>query len=244
MTPPSPSSTSTRRRPSEHPTAPSARRRIGRRERPFVHPAARRPAHGGEAAREELARSGRGVDVQVVEPRDLAVDIAKNFASGFPSPDLADAIESVTSADGLIAVTPVFTASYSGLFKSFFDVIDNDALTGKPVLISRAVPRGRTVILTVDDDPGVSRAVERDLRRRYGDTYRIVRAESGASALETLRELKLRGDRVAVILSDFRMPTVSVLLIDPPDVSRRGFAMAPRCAAAPAGPVAGAGAAV
>ncbi|ADI04637.1 NADPH-dependent FMN reductase [Streptomyces bingchenggensis BCW-1] len=87
-----------------------------------------------EAVRAELAGAGREVDVQVVELRDLAADIAKNFASGFPSPDLADAIESVTSADGLIAVTPVFTASYSGLFKSFFDVIDNDALTGKPVL--------------------------------------------------------------------------------------------------------------
>ncbi|MEU6812555.1 FAD-dependent oxidoreductase [Streptomyces sp. NPDC046831] len=64
----------------------------------------------------------------------------------------------------------------------------------------------RTVIMTVDDDPGVSRAVARDLRRRYGASYRIVRAESGESALEALRELKLRGDAVAVILADFRMP--------------------------------------
>ncbi|MGW1028271.1 FAD-dependent oxidoreductase [Streptomyces sp. NPDC002577] len=68
---------------------------------------------------------------------------------------------------------------------------------------------GRTVILTVDDDPGVSRAVARDLRRRYGDTHRIVRAESGESALDTLRELKLRGDQVAVILSDYRMPQMN-----------------------------------
>ncbi|MFE4758170.1 FAD-dependent oxidoreductase [Streptomyces mirabilis] len=68
---------------------------------------------------------------------------------------------------------------------------------------------GRTVILTVDDDPGVSRAVARDLRRRYGGTHRIVRAESGESALETLRELKLRGDQVAVILSDYRMPEMN-----------------------------------
>ncbi|MEU5646873.1 FMN reductase [Streptomyces milbemycinicus] len=87
-----------------------------------------------EAVRAELTEAGREVEVRVVEVRDIAVDIAKNFASGFPSPDLSDAIETVTSADGLIAVTPVFTASYSGLFKSFFDVIDNDALTGKPVL--------------------------------------------------------------------------------------------------------------
>ncbi|WP_217576052.1 FAD-dependent oxidoreductase [Streptomyces sp. GbtcB7] len=68
---------------------------------------------------------------------------------------------------------------------------------------------GRTVILTVDDDPGVSRAVARDLRRRYGGTHRIVRAESGESALDTLRELKLRGDQVAVILADYRMPQMN-----------------------------------
>ncbi|MFE9560306.1 FAD-dependent oxidoreductase [Streptomyces sp. NPDC006487] len=67
----------------------------------------------------------------------------------------------------------------------------------------------RTVILTVDDDPGVSRAIARDLRRRYGSGYRIVRAESGESALDALRELKLRGDLVAVILADYRMPQMN-----------------------------------
>uniref|UniRef100_UPI001E5507C8 response regulator n=1 Tax=Streptomyces sp. DH12 TaxID=2857010 RepID=UPI001E5507C8 len=67
----------------------------------------------------------------------------------------------------------------------------------------------RTVIMTVDDDPGVSRAVARDLRRRYGASYRIVRAESGESALVALRELKLRGDLVAVILADYRMPRMN-----------------------------------
>ncbi|MFJ8027738.1 FMN reductase [Streptomyces sp. NPDC096311] len=88
-----------------------------------------------ESVGTELAAAGREVEVQIIELRDLAVDIAKNFASGFPSPELSEAIDTVTSADGLITVTPVFTASYSGLFKSFFDVIDNDALTGKPVLV-------------------------------------------------------------------------------------------------------------
>jgi thioredoxin reductase (NADPH) len=64
----------------------------------------------------------------------------------------------------------------------------------------------RTAILTVDDDPGVSRAVARDLRRRYGEQHRIVRAESGDAALEALREMRLRGDEVAVIVADYRMP--------------------------------------
>jgi thioredoxin reductase (NADPH) len=64
----------------------------------------------------------------------------------------------------------------------------------------------RPVIVTVDDDPGVSRAVARDLRRRYGERHRIVRAESGADGLAALRQMKLRGDLVAVILADYRMP--------------------------------------
>nr|WP_221383061.1 FAD-dependent oxidoreductase [Actinoplanes polyasparticus] len=68
---------------------------------------------------------------------------------------------------------------------------------------------GHPAILTVDDDPAVSRAIARDLRRRYGDQYRIVRASSAAEALEALRELKLRGGRVAVILADYRMPQVN-----------------------------------
>ena len=67
----------------------------------------------------------------------------------------------------------------------------------------------RTAILTVDDDPGVSRAVARDLRRRYGEQHRIVRAESAAAALEALRQMKLRGDLVAVILADYRMPELN-----------------------------------
>ena len=70
---------------------------------------------------------------------------------------------------------------------------------------------GKPVLLTVDDDPGVSRAVARDLRRRYGQDYRIVRAESGRQALEALREIKLRGDPVAVLLADYRMPEMSGL---------------------------------
>ncbi|MEV4969726.1 FAD-dependent oxidoreductase [Streptomyces scopuliridis] len=64
-------------------------------------------------------------------------------------------------------------------------------------------------ILTVDDDPAVSRAVARDIRRRYGDQYRVVRAVSGAEALEALREIKLRGERLAVMLADYRMPQMN-----------------------------------
>jgi thioredoxin reductase (NADPH) len=67
----------------------------------------------------------------------------------------------------------------------------------------------RPAIVTVDDDPEVSRAVARDLRRRYGEQHRIVRAESGDAALDALRQMKLRGDLVAVILADYRMPQLN-----------------------------------
>jgi len=67
----------------------------------------------------------------------------------------------------------------------------------------------RPMLLTVDDDPSVSRAVARDLRRRYGQNHQVVRASSGAEALDALREIKLRGGRVAVMLADYRMPEMS-----------------------------------
>ncbi|MBA4857335.1 FAD-dependent oxidoreductase [Nocardia farcinica] len=69
-----------------------------------------------------------------------------------------------------------------------------------------SAPAAKPAILSVDDDPGVSRAVVRDLRRRYGADYRILRAESGDQALEALREMKLRGQPVAVLIADYRMP--------------------------------------
>ncbi|HEY1969342.1 MAG TPA: response regulator, partial [Pseudonocardia sp.] len=68
---------------------------------------------------------------------------------------------------------------------------------------------GKPVLLTVDDDPGVSRAVARDLRRRYGEEFRIIRADSSPDALDALRELKLRGEVVAAMLADYRMPQLN-----------------------------------
>ncbi|GAA0945432.1 FAD-dependent oxidoreductase [Nonomuraea longicatena] len=67
----------------------------------------------------------------------------------------------------------------------------------------------KPVIVTVDDDPGVSRAVARDLRRRYGQQYRIVRAEAADQGMAAVREMRLRGDDVAAILADYRMPQMN-----------------------------------
>ena len=67
----------------------------------------------------------------------------------------------------------------------------------------------KPVIWTVDDDPDVLRAVERDLRRQYGNRYRVMAADSGAGALESVKQLKLRNDPVALFLVDQRMPNMS-----------------------------------
>ena len=78
---------------------------------------------------------GVELEVTVVELRDVAQDVTNNLLTGFPSPKLDTAIQAITGADGLIAVTPIFTTSYSGLFKSFIDVLDPQSLTGMPVLL-------------------------------------------------------------------------------------------------------------
>ncbi|MEC3978504.1 FMN reductase [Amycolatopsis sp. H20-H5] len=88
-----------------------------------------------KATSSALAEREVETEVEVFELRDLALDITNNLLTGFPSPALRTVIEAVTAADALIAVTPVFTAGYSGLFKSFFDVLDTGALAGKPALI-------------------------------------------------------------------------------------------------------------
>ena len=82
-----------------------------------------------------LRDAGVEPTVEVIELRDHAQDLTNNLLTGFPSPKLQSALDALLSADGLIAVTPIFSASYSGLFKMFFDVIDRDGLAGKPTLI-------------------------------------------------------------------------------------------------------------
>jgi FMN reductase len=85
---------------------------------------------------DRLAEASGMADVRFIELRDLAHEITDNLLTGFAPARLQDALDAVAGADALIAVTPVFTGSYSGLFKSFFDVVDKDALVDKPVLIA------------------------------------------------------------------------------------------------------------
>ena len=97
------------------------------------------------AAATATALRGHGIEphLEVVELREHARDLADNLVTGFPNTSLRAALETVERADGLIAVTPIFSASYSGLFKTFFDVLDKDALTGTPVLLAATAGTAR-----------------------------------------------------------------------------------------------------
>jgi FMN reductase len=92
---------------------------------------------------EALRARGDDATVEVVELRAHARDLADNLVAGFPNESLRTAVDTVTGADGLIAVTPIFSASFSGLFKTFFDVLDKEALVGKPVLLGATAGTAR-----------------------------------------------------------------------------------------------------
>ena len=95
------------------------------------------------AAVAALRARGDDVTVEVVELRAHARDLADNLLTGFANRPLQAAVDTVVGADALIAVTPIFSASYSGLFKTFFDVLDKDALAGKPVLLGATAGTAR-----------------------------------------------------------------------------------------------------
>lgn len=90
-----------------------------------------------------LAGSGTAAEVQIVELREYAHDLTDQLLTGFPSARLAELIEQVIAADGIIAVTPIFSASYSGLFKMFFDVLQPDSLASRPVLVAATAGTAR-----------------------------------------------------------------------------------------------------
>ncbi len=86
--------------------------------------------------RDALALKGEDLDAQIVELRELAHPITDAMLTGFPTGDLARVVEDVAEADALVVVSPTFSASISGLVKSFFDILEPGTLTGKPVLLA------------------------------------------------------------------------------------------------------------
>lgn len=95
------------------------------------------------ATEQALAGFGQEADVTIVELREYAHDLTNQLLTGFPSERLAELIDQVITADALIAVTPIFSASYSGLFKTFFDVLQPESLAGKLVLIAATAGTAR-----------------------------------------------------------------------------------------------------
>lgn len=95
------------------------------------------------AAVEKAGPDVEPVETRVVELRPLAHALTDHLLTGFATGDLAEALQVVSSADAVIAVTPVFSASYSGLFKTFFDVLEQGALDGTPVLIAATAGSAR-----------------------------------------------------------------------------------------------------
>ena len=85
------------------------------------------------AVERHLREAGLEPRLEVIELRDHAMDLANQMLTGFPTPSLQAALDAVLAADGVIAVTPIFSGSYNGLFKLFFDVIDRDGFRAKPV---------------------------------------------------------------------------------------------------------------
>ncbi|MGY1808330.1 FMN reductase [Blastococcus sp. SYSU D00669] len=149
---------------------------------------------------EALRERGVSATVEVVELREHARDLADNLVTGFPNAALRSAVETVTGADGLIAVTPIFSASYSGLFKTFFDVLDKDALISKPTLLGATAGTARhslalefavrplfaylravvapTAVFAASEDwaggDGVSRALGERVRRAAGELADLI----------------------------------------------------------------------
>lgn len=97
-----------------------------------------------DAVSTQVSARGEAAEVEVIELRELAQELATTMTTGgLPTPAVARARDAVAAADGLIAVTPVFTASFSGLFKMFLDVLDPDSMTGLPVIIAATAGTAR-----------------------------------------------------------------------------------------------------
>ena len=96
------------------------------------------------AVEAQISARGEAVTIEVIELKDLAIDLATAMTTGgMSTPKLARVREAVSKASGIIAVSPVFTASYSGLFKMFFDMLDTDALNGMPVIVAATAGTAR-----------------------------------------------------------------------------------------------------
>lgn len=159
-----------------------------------------------EATVTALAERGVAVSPEVIELRDHARDLADHLVTGFPNAALRPVLETVAGADGLIAVSPIFSASYSGLFKTFVDVLDRNALTGTPVLLGATAGTARhqlaldhamrplfaylratvvpTGVFAASEDWGASAELGGRITRAAGELADLVAARPAAGAAD------------------------------------------------------------
>jgi FMN reductase len=166
----------------------------------------------GTATKRALSALGQDSTVDVIELRDLAHLVTDNLLTGFPTGALADAVRRVAEADAVIAVTPVFSASYSGLFKSFFDVLDDGTLAGKPVLVAATAGTARhSLVLDF-----AMRPLFAYLRADVVPTgVFAASSDFGAGATATGGSLSKRIDRAAGELADHVLRRGTALPADP-----------------------------
>ncbi|HYO38121.1 MAG TPA: CE1759 family FMN reductase [Nocardioidaceae bacterium] len=162
------------------------------------------------AADRALRLHDEQVRVEVVDLRELAHALTDNLLTGFPSGDLADAIELVRRADALVAVTPIFNASYSGLFKTFVDVLGNGALEGKPVLLGATAGTARHSLAL----EFALRPLFAHLKARVVPTAVFAASEDFASAGDT-GSLSARVERAGRELADAVRGTPASAPVDP-----------------------------
>lgn len=151
-----------------------------------------------DATAAALTERGRRPEIEIVELRDYARELTNQLLTGFPATRLAALIERVVSADGLIVVSPIFSGSYSGLFKTFFDVLEPEVLVGKPMLIGATGGTARH-----------SLALEYALRPLFGYLRTVVVPTAVFAAPEdwgTDAQLSTRIHRAAAELADLVGP--------------------------------------
>ena len=166
----------------------------------------------GASTQRALHALGQESEIEVIELRDLAHLITDNQLTGFATGPLVDAVRRVAEADAVIAVTPVFSASYSGLFKMFFDVLEDGALEGKPVLVAATAGTARhSLVLDF-----AMRPLFTYLRADVVPTgVFAASSDFGSGSVGTTGSLSARIDRAAAELADQVLRRGTVLPDDP-----------------------------
>lgn len=159
----------------------------------------------GQAIVDILGSAGHDTTLSMVDLGPIATDIAQGLVTGIQSDPLSEAIDSIGSADAIIACTPVYKAGTSGLFKSFIDLLDNDLLVAKPVILAASAGSLRHSMV-VDEQ---MRPLFAFLRSLPTPTSLFTAPEDWGSA-----DLTKRINRAAVELSALMLANVAETILE------------------------------